>query len=132
MELPFRRGEEEKPSAHSHKLLRKLMVKQLREKTLKSNPPEFIGFVPSAIADRLAKIGAFFDSSWSLNLTHGSDTHLLQLLLLNRLGVMDHKTLTWMVENQCWGDILDQAPIDNFDSIAAPDVKGEDQGLRIN
>lgn len=72
--------------------------------------PEFIGFVPSQIADPIAAKAGFIDSNWSANFLHGKYSHLLALTFLSREANLTTNLLKVIVDEKLWGDLLDHSP----------------------
>ncbi len=77
--------------------------------------PEFIGYVPSEIANPLAAKSGFTDSNWSANFLHGKYSHLLALAFLSREAHLTASTLKAVVTHGLWNDLLDHSPYAEID-----------------
>lgn len=77
--------------------------------------PEFIGYVPSEVANPLVEKSGFTDSNWSGNFLHGKYSHLLALAFLSREASLTASTLKAVVTHGLWDDLLDQNPYSEID-----------------
>ncbi|KEQ18452.1 hypothetical protein [Endozoicomonas numazuensis] len=92
-------------------------------------PVKLSGYVPSKFADPEASTRGYMDSFWSLNMSHGNLSHLLQLFIQKDTGHMNSDVLKWIIKNDLWTLIMEFNSFLSFDAftVAAP----QDDDLKI-
>lgn len=127
--LPVRKPSFPENRLKSHKTYRKLLRNRLRKAGIKDQGIELLGFVPSHHANPKVRTRGFTDSSWSLNLLHGDDSHLSQLAALEELGLMEKQSLSWMIDHNFWPLVLDQTLAKKNDAYLIPSPTDRDQAM---
>ena len=96
-------------------VLRKVLAELAQGGIQLQQAPEFIGYVPSEIANTLVGKSGFTDSNWSANFLHGKYSHLLALAFLSREARLTASTLNAIVTHNLWNDLLDDSPYAEID-----------------
>ncbi|WP_062266233.1 hypothetical protein [Endozoicomonas arenosclerae] len=94
--------------------------------TTRGFPVKLLGFVPPGFADPDASTRGYMDSFWSLNMSHGNLTHLLQLFLQKDAGHMNSDALKWIIKHDFWTLIMEFNGFLSFDSFTVTEPQDDD------
>lgn len=88
-------------------LLTDKLDRQLATMGFEIPSPYFLNFIPPVVADRVVDHSLFLDSSAMIDVSHGMNTHQLQILSAYKAGVLNKTLLQDIIKSGNWMYLFD-------------------------